>query len=112
MLVYPSNLEGSMTLMGEKGTVRLGGMALNHITKWDFDSHVEGDITAGEVGYEPSSVYGHGHTGWYRNVVDELMSSESDRLVTSMPDGTEGQKSMKLILAIYESARTGRPVTL
>ena len=105
MLVYPKNLEGSITLMGLRGTARVGGIALNRIEHWEFDSYRDEDREVREAGYTPPTVYGHGHTGYYRNVIEVLRGHAEPST-----DGCEGRKSLALILAIYESARTGRPV--
>ncbi len=107
MLVYPANLEGSMTLMGEKGTARAGGIALNRLTAWDFADQDETDGAVRESGYAPPTVYGFGHEGYYRNVIETLAGGDG-----GCPDGVEGRKSVRLILAIYRSAREGRTVRL
>lgn len=107
MLVYPANLEGSMTLMGSAGTARAGGIALNRLTTWDFADVDEQDGTVRESGYAPSTVYGYGHAGYYRNVIDTLNGKPA-----SCADGVEGRKSVRLILAIYQAAREGRAVKL
>ena len=107
MLVYPKNLEGSITLMGLRGTARVGGIALNRIDQWDFDQAQDEDGGIRESGYTPPTVYGHGHTGYYRNVIDVLRGRDQART-----DGREGRKSLELILAIYQAAREGRRVTL
>jgi UDP-N-acetyl-2-amino-2-deoxyglucuronate dehydrogenase len=105
MLVYPRNLEGSFTLMGLRGTARLGGIALNRIDQWDFDHYQDEDRQIVEAGYLPATVYGHGHTGYYRNVLDVLRGRAEPST-----DGIEGRKSLELIMALYRSAREGRPV--
>ncbi len=105
MLVYPKNLEGSVTLMGLRGTARVGGIALNRILQWDFDRYQDEDREVLEAGYTPPTVYGHGHTGYYRNVIEVLRGRAAPST-----DGREGRRSLELILAIYRSAREGRPV--
>jgi UDP-N-acetyl-2-amino-2-deoxyglucuronate dehydrogenase len=107
MLTYPKNLEGSLTLLGEKGTVRIGGTAVNRIEHWAFADPDEDDTLVETVATNPSSVYGFGHAGYYRNVLAVLRGE-------AMPetDGRAGRKSLELILGIYESARTGRDVPL
>ena len=107
MLVYPKNLEGSITMMGLRGTARVGGIALNRIEQWDFDQYQDEDREVREAGYTPPTVYGHGHAGYYRNVIDVLRGRAEPS-----SDGREGRRSLELILAIYESAREGRPVKL
>lgn len=107
MLVYPKNLEGSITLMGLRGTARVGGIALNRIEQWDFDRYQDEDREVRESGYTPPTVYGHGHTGYYRNVIEVLQGRAQPS-----SDGREGRRSLELILAIYRAAREGRPVKL
>ncbi len=107
MLVYPKNFEGSITLMGLRGTARVGGIALNRVEQWDFDQYQDEDRGILESGYTPPTVYGHGHGGYYRNVIDVLRGRDQART-----DGREGRKSLELILAIYQAAREGRRVTL
>jgi len=109
MLTYPKNLEGSITILGEKGTVKVGGTALNRIEHWDFkEPHaIDQEAEALKAAADPLSVYGSGHRPYYENVVRVLRGE-------ALPgtDGREGRKSLELILGIYESARTGREVTL
>ncbi len=107
MLTYPKNLEGSITVLGEKGTVRIGGIALNEILHWEFDSHDPSDDKARESSYLTNSVYGHGHCLYYENVIDVLRGrSEPDT------DGREGLRSLELLTAMYISARDGRRMSL
>lgn len=107
MLTYPKNLEGSITLLGEKGTVRIGGTAVNRVEHWDFSEYDDDDKLVERTATNPSSVYGFGHEGYYRNVLAVL---RGDALPDT--DGRSGRKSLELILGIYESARTGRDVPL
>jgi UDP-N-acetyl-2-amino-2-deoxyglucuronate dehydrogenase len=107
MLVYPRNLEGSITLLGLRGTARVGGVALNRVEDWNFDHYEDEDRAIGEAGYQPASVYGHGHGEYYRNVIAVLRGQARPHL-----DGRGGRKSLELILAIYKSARDGRRVAL
>ncbi|HEY5545259.1 MAG TPA: Gfo/Idh/MocA family oxidoreductase [Gemmatimonadaceae bacterium] len=107
MLTYPKNLEGSFTLLGEKGTVKIGGTAVNRIEHWSFADHDDDDKRIDSVGTDPPSVYGFGHAGYYRNVLAVLRGEAQPET-----DGREGRKSLELILGIYESARTGREVGL
>ncbi|MBX3173066.1 MAG: Gfo/Idh/MocA family oxidoreductase [Gemmatimonadaceae bacterium] len=107
MLTYPKNLEGSFTLIGEKGTVKIGGTAVNEIEHWSFaDSDPDDDLVAG-VNSNPPSVYGFGHEPYYRNVLKVLQGQ-----AVPDTDGRMGRKSLELILGIYESAKTGREVPL
>jgi UDP-N-acetyl-2-amino-2-deoxyglucuronate dehydrogenase len=107
MLTYPKNLEGSLTLLGEKGTVRIGGTAVNRIEHWTFAEPDEDDKLVADASTNPSSVYGFGHAGYYRNVLAVIRGEASPET-----DGRAGRKSLELILGIYESAKTGRDVPL
>lgn len=99
MLTYPKNFEGSITIIGEKGTVKVGGVAVNKIEKWEFEDYDDDDRIALDTNYVPPNVYGFGHNPYYRNVVDVLL--EKDVPAT---DGRDGRKSVEIIQAIYLSA--------
>ncbi len=107
MLTYPRNLEGSITLLGERGSVRIGGTAVNRVEHWEFADYDDDDKLIDTAATNPPTVYGFGHEGYYRNVLAVLRgAAEPDT------DGRSGRKSLELILGIYESARTGRDVPL
>jgi UDP-N-acetyl-2-amino-2-deoxyglucuronate dehydrogenase len=107
MLTYPKNLEGSITILGEKGTVRVGGVAVNDIQRWEFDEPRDYDEHIQTANYETTSVYGFGHPLYYRNVID-VMRGEAE----PETDGREGLKSLELLIAAYLSARDGNTVSL
>lgn len=107
MLTYPKNFEGSITILGEKGTVRVGGMAVNEIQHWEFDEKREDDQNIHDASYETTSVYGFGHPLYYTNVVDVLRGRAEP-----LTDGREGLKSLELLIAAYRSARDNVPVSL
>lgn len=107
MLTFPRNLEGSITLLGEKGTVKIGGTAVNKVETWQFADYDDDDKLIESASYTPSSVYGHGHEGYYRNVLNVLRGEGQPDT-----DGRAGRKSLELILGIYESAKTGHEVPL
>ncbi|MDD9271810.1 Gfo/Idh/MocA family protein [Paenibacillus sp. GCM10023248] len=107
MLTYPKNLAGNLTILGEKGTVIVGGTSVNTIEKWEFDEPDEDDILVHDASYTPPSVYGFGHQGYYENVTDVLMNG-----AMAGTDGNEGRKSLEVILAIYQSARENREIKL
>ncbi|NLK86293.1 MAG: Gfo/Idh/MocA family oxidoreductase [Clostridiaceae bacterium] len=107
MLTFPRNVEGSISVLGEKGTVKIGGMALNRIEKWEFETSDDDDLLAAESCYEPADVYGYGHTAYYSNVLDVLGGKAEP-----CADGPEGRKSLELVCAIYRSAREGEVVFL
>jgi len=107
MLTYPRNLEGSITVLGERGTVKVGGQAVNRIEHWQFAEPHPDDSQVEAANYEPQSVYGHGHVGYYENVIATLRGEAAP-----LTDGREGLHSLELLTAIYLSARDGRPVGL
>jgi UDP-N-acetyl-2-amino-2-deoxyglucuronate dehydrogenase len=107
MLTYPRNLEGSLTILGEKGTVKIGGTAVNRIEHWTFADYDDDDKLVESVNTMPPSVYGFGHEAYYRNVLAVLRGQAKPDT-----DGRAGRKSLELILGIYESAKTGREVPL
>jgi UDP-N-acetyl-2-amino-2-deoxyglucuronate dehydrogenase len=107
MLTYPRNFEGSITIIGEKGTVRIGGVAVNEIQHWEFADSRESDSEVKAASYQTSSVYGFGHPLYYENVIKVLRGeAEPDT------DGREGLRSLEILVAIYLSARDGRRVSL
>jgi UDP-N-acetyl-2-amino-2-deoxyglucuronate dehydrogenase len=107
MLTYPKNLEGSITILGEKGTVRVGGVAVNDIQLWQFNEPQDYDTDISSANYETTSVYGFGHPLYYKNVVDVLRGDAEPET-----DGREGLKSLELLIAAYLAARDGKTVSL
>ncbi|KQW42110.1 MULTISPECIES: Gfo/Idh/MocA family protein [unclassified Roseateles] len=107
MLTYPQNLEGSITILGEKGTVKIGGTAVNKIEHWCFDSVHPDDEAIKSASYETPSVYGFGHTAYYDNVFKTLRGEAEAQV-----DGYEGLRSLELLVACYRSARDARRVGL
>jgi UDP-N-acetyl-2-amino-2-deoxyglucuronate dehydrogenase len=107
VLTYPKNLEGSITILGEKGTVRVGGVAVNEIQEWKFaDAHPD-DEKIKAASYETTSVYGFGHPLYYENVIKTLRGQARPDV-----DGREGLKSLEVLIATYRSARDGVRVGL
>ncbi len=98
MLTYPQNLEGSITILGERGTVRVGGIAMNKIENWEFDSIHDDDHLIKDFSTNPDSVYGFGHSGYYHNVLECLGG-----LGTPISNGYEGRKSLFLLESIYKT---------
>jgi UDP-N-acetyl-2-amino-2-deoxyglucuronate dehydrogenase len=104
----PKDLEGSISILGERGTVEIGGFAVNHMRTWAFVEPQPGDESVLEHYSEnPPNVYGFGHQAYYEHIVD-CITRDRRQLV----DGLEGRRSLELISAIYESAETGREVAL
>ena len=107
MLTYPKNLEGSITIIGEKGTVRVGGVAVNKIEHWEFESAHPDDNLVESSSYIPESIYGAGHEAYYENVIKVLNEG-----VVAETDGREGLRSLEILIATYLSARDGKRVSL
>jgi UDP-N-acetyl-2-amino-2-deoxyglucuronate dehydrogenase len=107
MLTYPKNLEGSITIIGEKGTARVGGVAVNEIQHWEFAEADEDDQKVKDASYATTSVYGFGHPLYYDNVI-RVMRGEAE----PETDGREGLKSLETLIAVYLSARDGRRIAL
>ena len=107
MLTFPRNLEGSITILGEKGTVVVGGVAVNEIKHWEFADVEDGDAAISDANYSPTSVYGVGHPAYYDNVISVLRGEAK-----AGTDGREGLRSLETLIAIYTSARDGRRVSL
>ncbi len=107
MLTYPKNLEGSITILGEKGTVRVGGVAVNEIQHWEFEDDDEMDANIKAASYETTSVYGFGHPLYYDNVINCLQGKAEPET-----DGREGLRSLEVLIAAYLSARDGKQVSL
>ncbi|MDP3265894.1 MAG: Gfo/Idh/MocA family oxidoreductase [Sulfuricurvum sp.] len=106
--VRPKDLEGSMTIMGENGTVEIGGFAVNKMLHWNFQNTLPDDENIMEkYSVNPPNVYGFGHHAYYEHVVDSILNSKKH-----LVDGLAGRKSIELISAIYESIETGREVFL
>ncbi|HUF08827.1 MAG TPA: Gfo/Idh/MocA family oxidoreductase [Rhodothermales bacterium] len=104
----PRDLEGSISVLGEKGTVEIGGFAVNEIRTWEFADVGEEDAeVVARYSVNPPNVYGFGHQAYYEHVV-ACVNSGSPQLV----DGLEGRKSLELISAIYESIERGQEVAL
>ena len=107
MLTYPKNMEGSITILGEKGTVRIGGVAVNEVQTWEFAKPHADDEKIKSASYETTSVYGFGHPLYYDNVIQTLRGEAE-----AETDGREGLKSLELLIAMYLSSRDGKRVAL
>src|ERR1700754_2115098 len=104
----PRDLEGSLSILGEKGSVEIAGFAVNQIRHWSFVDELPSDNEVMEkFSVNPPNVYGFGHQAYYQHVVD-CLTNQSAALV----DGLEGRRSLELITALYESIETGQEVPL
>ena len=107
MLTYKKNLEGSITILGENGTVKIGGVAVNDIQHWEFNDTKDYDKNIHDASYSTTSVYGFGHPLYYENVVKVLHGN-----MRPETDGKEGLKSLEVLIAAYRSAISGKTVFL
>ena len=106
--IRPKDLEGSISILGETGSVEVGGFAVNEMKTWNFSEEFEEDREVIEkYSVNPPNVYGFGHQAYYEHVVDCL-----DNKTAQLVDGLQGRKSLELINAIYESIETGEEVSL
>lgn len=107
MLAYPRNLEGSITIIGERGSVKIGGVAVNQIEHWEFAEPHPDDERVKDASYETTSVYGFGHPLYYDNVIRTLRGE-----CEAETDGREGLRSLEILIASYLSARDNHRVAL
>ena len=105
--VYPKNLEETLYVFGEKGTVKLGGTSTNNIDVWSFADESDADAKNKGLQEATSNVYGNGHTSLFADMVDAI---EHDR--KPYVDAVAGRNALEMVLAIYKSQKTGLPVKL
>tara|TARA_B100000035_G_C21007016_1_gene557776 strand:+ start:411 stop:1478 length:1068 start_codon:yes stop_codon:yes gene_type:complete len=104
----PHDLEGSISILGEKGSVVISGFAVNKIQTWAFKKKIKGDDDIlNKYSVNPPNVYGFGHQAYYEHVVDSIKNKK-----TPLVDGISGKKSLELIIAIYQSIESGKEVFL
>lgn len=105
--VYPQNLEETLYLFGEKGTVKLGGKSTNNIDVWDFADETEDDNKNKGLEEATSNVYGNGHTSLYADMIDAIRTDRKPYV-----DAVAGRNALELVLAIYKSQKEGKAVKL
>lgn len=103
--VYPQNLEETLYLFGEKGTVKLGGKSTNNIDVWNFADESEDDLEKKGLEEETSNVYGNGHTSLYADMIEAIQEDRRPYV-----DAQAGKNALELVLAIYKSQKEGRAV--
>lgn len=105
--VFPKNLEETLYVFGENGTVKIGGTSTNNIDVWNFADETEED--AGKAGMEEatSNVYGNGHTSLFADMIDAIQNDRKPYV-----DAVASRNAVEMILAIYKSQKTGMPVKL
>ena len=105
--VYPKNLEETLYLFGEKGTVKLGGTSANNIDVWNFADLSDEDIKKQGLEEAASNVYGNGHISLFKDVIESVKADRKPYV-----DAVAGKNALEVVLAIYQSQKTGRPVKL
>lgn len=105
--VYPRNLEETLYVFGEKGTVKIGGTSTNNIDVWNFSDENEDDEKNKGLKEATSNVYGNGHTSLFADVIDAIQTDRKPYI-----DAVAGKNALEMILAIYKSQKTGQPVKL
>ena len=106
--VYPKNLEETLYLFGEKGTVKAGGQSVNRIEEWRFSDVLDDpDEVKATYGENPPNVYGYGHTPLYADMIDAIQNDREPYV-----NGEAGRRALELVLAIYKSAAEGKSVKL
>ena len=104
--VYPRNLEETLYLFGEKGTVKAGGQSVNKIEEWRFSDELDSaDDVKKEFGEEPPNIYGYGHTPLYADMIDAIQDKREPFV-----NAEAGRRALELVLGIYKSAAEGRPI--
>jgi len=108
-LNYPEDTEGSITILGEKGTVKIGGKSMNQVLEWSFQESIPGDENVFDSSFIPPTVYGFGHQEFYDRVARFLLNGDRE---SEIIDGLEGRKSVELLEALYKSSEQSREITL
>ena len=107
-VIYPKNLEETLYLFGEKGTVKAGGHSVNIIEEWRFSDMLDDPEEVKATYHEnPPNIYGFGHTPLFTDMI-EAIKEDRDPKVTA----EDGKRAVELVLAIYKSAAEGKPVKL
>ena len=105
--VYPKNLEETLYLFGQTGTVKIGGTSTNNIDVWNFADETEADQANKGLAEQTSNVYGNGHTSLYADVIEAIQNNRKPYV-----DALAGRNAVEMILSIYKSMKTGQPVKL
>jgi predicted dehydrogenase len=105
--VFPKNLEETLYLFGENGTVKIGGTSTNNIDVWNFADETETDAANKGLVEATSNVYGNGHTSLYADVIEAITKNRKPYI-----DAVAGRNALEMVLAIYKSQKTGLPVKL
>lgn len=103
----PKDLEGSITVLGEKGEVEIAGFAVNQVRTWAFVDERPEDQQIQDANYVPDNVYGFGHEALFRSILESLATGQPNML-----EGGESRRTLELVTAMYEAMETGMPVKL
>ena len=107
MLAYPKNIEGSITILGEKGSAKIGGQALNKIELWEFEDNDLENESSIDLDYQIKNIYGFGHNAYYKNMIESIKGNEK-----ASCDGEQGFRSLELLVASYRSSEGNKPISL
>lgn len=105
--VYPQNLEETLYIFGESGTVKIGGKSTNNIDVWDFADETDKDSANKHLQEAASNVYGNGHTSLYADMIEAVQKNRKPYV-----DAAAGRNALEMVLAIYKSQKEGMPVKL
>ena len=105
--VYPKNLEETLYLFGETGTVKVGGTSTNNLDVWEFADETEADKANKGLEEQTSNVYGNGHTSLYADMIEAINTGRKPYV-----DAVAGRNALEMVLAVYKSVKTGQPVKL
>ena len=103
--VYPKNLEETLYIFGENGTVKIGGTSTNNIDVWDFADETAEDAENKGLCEQTSNVYGNGHTSLFADMTDAIKNDRKPYV-----DAVAGRNALEAVLSIYKSQKTGKPV--
>jgi predicted dehydrogenase len=101
----PVDLEGSLSILGARGTVEIGGFAVNKMLHWSFEDKQPDDLEIGALCENPPNVYGFGHRAFYQDYIEHITAGKTPPITWE-----DGYKAVELIEAIYESVETGREI--
>lgn len=106
--IYPKNLEETLYLFGEKGTVKAGGHSVNIIEEWRFgDDKDDPEVVKATYHENPPNIYGFGHTPLFTDMIKAIEEDREPKVTAE-----DGKRAVELVLAIYKSAAEGKPVKL
>lgn len=105
--VYPRNLEETLYIFGENGTVKIGGTSTNNIDVWEFADEMEADAKNKCLKEDTSNVYGNGHTSLFADMIEAVKNDRQPYV-----DAIAGRNALEVVLSIYKSQRENKPVKL